>query len=181
MLIGYGIVTNGQYRTTLKELYEFGCRQVFTDDCEPNSNPREGFEEAISSLSPNDILVITKIDHLGKSADSILKNLGILLEKEANLQILANNLLLPLKQSNEVSLIQILVKFQQEKILAQTQARKKTLTKNGNKIGRKPLDENKTKLIHSLINEGYHPKDICQYAQISESTFYKYFSVQLKN
>ena len=180
MLIGYGLVTNCQYRATLKQLYGFGCREVFTDDCEPNSNPREGFEEAISSLSPNDILVITQIDHLGKSADSIIRNLGVLLEKEANLQILADNLLLSLKQSSEVTLIQILVNFQQEKIQAQTQARKKTLAQNGNKIGRKPLDPKKTKLIHSLLNEGYTPKDICQYAQIGESTFYKYFSTSSK-
>ena len=177
MLIGYvdyEIVTKSQYQATLAQLYEVGCRQIFTDEQNNTNNAKLGFKQALRSLNPNDILVITQINHLGKSAESIIKNLGIILEKEANLQIIADNILLPLKKSTEVSLIKILVNFQQKKIESQTQARKTTLEKHGNKVGRRPLDEKTSKLVKTLLEEGYKVKDICRAAKISESTYYKY-------
>ena len=177
MLIGYvdyEIATKSQEQATLAQLYDVGCRQVFTDERDAPNNAKLGFKQALGSLNPNDILVVTQINHLGKSADSLIKNLGLLLEKEANLQILGDNLLLPLKDSIHVSLIKILVNFQQQKIESQTQARKTTLAKHGKKVGRRPLDEQTAQLVNTLLKDGYKPKDICRYAQISESTYYKY-------
>ncbi len=177
MLIGYGIVTQGQYRDTLSQLYEVGCKQVFTDEQNAKNNARAGFEQALSYLNnPNDILVITEINHLGRSAESIIKNLGILVDKEVNLQILGDNLLLPLKESTHVKLIKILVDFQYQKIATQTQVRKQSLQKNGQKPGRKPvIDDKKAKKVQTLLQKGYKIKEICQSTQISESSFHKYF------
>ena len=180
MLIGYGIVTQGQYReyrNTLSQLYEVGCKQVFTDEQNAKNNARAGFEQALSCLNnPNDILVITEINHLGRSAESIIKNLGILVDKEVNLQILGDNLLLPLKESTHVKLIKILVDFQYQKIATQTQVRKQSLQKNGQKPGRKPvIDDKKAKKVQTLLQKGYKIKEICQFTQISESSFHKYF------
>ncbi len=173
MLKGYGIVTKGQSQNIIQQLYEIGCRQVFTD--ERTNNARTGFEQALSSLQPNDILVVPKLNHLGKSVNSVIKNIGLLLEKKVNLHILDKNMLVPLAKSSEVGLIHSLVNFQDETSQAQAQARQKTLQKRGKKVGRPTkLTKDTTDYIDFLANKGYKIEEICQRTNICPSTYHNY-------
>jgi len=175
MLKGYGIVTKGQYQIIVQQLYEIGCRQVFTDDRSSTKNARSGFEQALSSLQPNDILVVPTLNHLGKSVNSVIRNIGLLLEKRVNLHILETNMLVPLAKSSEVDLISCLVNFQDETAQAQAQARQKTLKKRGNKVGRpSKLTKDTTDYIDFLVNKGYKVEEICQRTNICQSTYHNY-------
>ena len=176
MLIGYGIVTNGQYRDVLLALNNCGCQKIFTEDSDTDGNPSKGFYEALDFLEPNDILVVTSIGQLGKSIDSIVKNLALLSNKKTNLQILENNSIYPLKQSNG-SLLQIIINFHIQATHLKSQARHQTCSQTGKKPGRKTLmDENTKKKINTLIDKNYKVQDICDTIGINESTFYRHFS-----
>ncbi len=178
-LIGYGIVTNGHYHTVIDTLNNSGCQRIFTDDCDTQGNPGKGFYDAVDYLTPHDILVIDNIAHLGKSIDSVFKNLAILSNKKANLHILDNNLTFSLKESENNSLLQILINFHLQATHFKTQTRTKTMSQKGITAGRKTLiDDNTRKKIETLIAENYSVKDICLSTKIKESTFYKHFSLK---
>ena len=175
MLKGYGIVTQGQYQHIIQQLYEVGCRQVFTDDRDATNNARAGFEQVLSSLQPNDILVVPRLNHLGKSVNSVIKNIGLLLEKKVNLHILETNMLVPLGKSSEIGLIHSLVNFQDKTSQAQVEARQKTLQKRGNKVGRPTkLTKDTTDYIDYLSSKNYKVEEICQRTNICPTTYYNY-------
>jgi len=177
MLVGYGIVTNGQYQDIILSLNEAGCSKIFTDSTKSRSNPDSNFHEAVKFLQRDDILVITNISQLGKSVESIIKNLAILSEKETCLQILENNFLFSFNNKSDNNLLSIMIDFLNKNNNFKTIARKQTQKKKGSKTGRKTaLNARTKKYIERLINSGYKVKEICKLASISESTFYKYFS-----
>ena len=177
MLIGYGIVTNGKYRDVFVALNNCGCQKIFTDDCDTAGNPGKGFYEAVDHLQPNDILVITSIGQLGKSIDSVVKNLAILSNKKTNLQILENNFIFSLKQSQENSLLQIIIGHHLKTTHVKNKTRNETMSQTGKKAGRKPLiDDNLKKKINTLIDQDYKVEDICDFTGIKRSTFYNHFS-----
>lgn len=177
MLFGYAIVTNGQNRELLLTLKANGCQQIFTDQFNHLGNPGAGFKKALSRLNKNDILVITTIKHLGKSVDSVIKNLAAIKSKKANLQILDKNFLFSLNNSRDVSLLEILIDCQQDIYQSQTIARQQTTARRGKRPGRRTgINPRTKKKIQDLIDENYTVKVICQRTGISASTFYKYFS-----
>ena len=174
MLIGYGIVTKEQYRSLSEQLSHFGCHKIFIDIISPANHSRLALDEALSYLKPNHILVISQLDHLGKSPETVLKNLDILLKKKANLQIIESSLLFSFNKSSEISFIKLLIDYQKQHIKSQNKARKNTLKSQGKKPGRKPLSKQTKQIVYDLLSSGNHrAEDICNMANISQRSFYK--------
>ena len=75
-LIGYARVsTQDQHlRLQLDALKSAGCIKTFTDTISGAKQERKGLEEALNFLREGDILVVWRLDRLGRSLRGCLKS-----------------------------------------------------------------------------------------------------------
>ena len=66
---GYGRVSTGEQDLHLQidALHEAGCEDVFTDQASGVRGSRPGLDACLATLEPGDILVVWRLDRLGRS------------------------------------------------------------------------------------------------------------------
>lgn len=79
MLIGYVRVSTNDQNTALQRdaLERSGCELIFEDKMSGRTAERPGLKKLLKRLSPEDTLVVWKLDRLGRS----MRNLVILVEE----------------------------------------------------------------------------------------------------
>lgn len=85
MLIGYARVSTSRQGESLetqrKTLEAAGCARVFEDQVSGAHSARPGLEAALDRLCPDDVLMVTRLDRLGRSAVDTMKTLSGLDER----------------------------------------------------------------------------------------------------
>ena len=79
MLIGYARVSTHDQNLDLQQdsLYAAGCEKIFMDELSGAKAARPGLQQAMDSLREGDVLMVWRLDRLGRS----LRNLLELVEK----------------------------------------------------------------------------------------------------
>ncbi len=97
MYVGYARVSTQDQTLDLQKdaLEKIGCNKIFTDTASGAKAERKGLEEALSYVREGDILVVWRLDRLGRSLRSCLA------KKIINLQALSNRYLQH-SQANDV-------------------------------------------------------------------------------
>jgi DNA invertase Pin-like site-specific DNA recombinase len=74
MRIGYARVSTDEQSLDLQldALKKVGCKRVFTDKASAAKGERPGLAEAVSHLRPGDLLVIWKLDRLGRTVKGLV-------------------------------------------------------------------------------------------------------------
>src|SRR3989440_12998470 len=69
MLIGYARVSTHEQNLDLQidALKAAGCEKIFTDKITSLKEERKGLDEALEFLRPGDVLVVWKLDRLGRT------------------------------------------------------------------------------------------------------------------
>src|SRR5512133_3711250 len=77
MLIGYARVSTSDQTLDLQKdaLQKTGCERIFTDTASGAKQERIGLEEAMSHLREGDILVVWKLDRLGRSLKHLIETI----------------------------------------------------------------------------------------------------------
>src|SRR5215213_6078064 len=77
MQIGYARVSTTEQTLTLQEdaLKKSGCDKIFTDTASGSIADRRGLEEAISQLRAADVLVVWRLDRLGRSLRHLIETI----------------------------------------------------------------------------------------------------------
>src|SRR5512133_3754740 len=80
MLIGYARVSTSDQTLDLQKdaLRQAGCERIFTDTASGAKAERIGLEEAMSHLRKGDILVVWKLDRLGRSLKHLIETITAL-------------------------------------------------------------------------------------------------------
>ena len=74
MLIGYARVSTTDQTVALQEdaLHQAGCARLFTDTLSGSTVQRPGLTEALDHLRAGDVLVVWKLDRLGRSLPHLI-------------------------------------------------------------------------------------------------------------
>src|SRR5690348_9526256 len=74
MLVGYARVSTTDQTLALQQdaLQQAGCTKIFTDTASGAQTERRGLTEALSYVRPGDILVVWKLDRLGRSLKDLI-------------------------------------------------------------------------------------------------------------
>ena len=94
MFVGYARVRGRaeDLSVQLEALRRAGCVCFFTDQASGGDGPRPGLDAALAFLGPRDVLVVRKIDRIGRTPDRLYKLLRDLRAKGAGFKSLRDGI-----------------------------------------------------------------------------------------
>lgn len=187
MKIGYARVSTKDQNLDLQldELKKVGCEKIYKDFGVSGSKAtRPELDKMLGDLRSGDVVVIWKIDRLGRS----LKDLVILVEKFKKQDIGLQSLHDPIDTTTShgmliFSIFASLAEFERNVIRERTKAGLESARARG-KVGGRPKGLNKeavkkSELAKTLYESQQHSiKDICDQLTISKKTLYSYLRYQ---
>ena len=179
MLIGYARVSTIDQRLDLQQdaLRDAGCEHIFTDTASGAKTERVGLMAALSACRAGDILVVWKLDRLGRSLRHLVETVHALATRSIGLRSLQEQLDTTTSGGKLIfHIFASLAEFERDLIRERTNAGLAAARARGRKGGRpKGVDEKKRKAALALKRDPqYSIKEICEIVGISRNTYYKY-------
>jgi DNA invertase Pin-like site-specific DNA recombinase len=179
MLIGYARVsTNDQTLTLQKDALEkAGCEQIFTDQVSGTKTERKGLTAALSHLREGDILVVWRLDRLGRSLRHLIDTVTSLHERGVGFKSLQENIDTTTSGGKLVfHIFGALAEFERELIRERTQAGLASARSRGRIGGRpKTLTARQVQILRNMAaDKSLTVSDICKTLGIGRTTFYRY-------
>ena len=180
MLIGYMRVSSDSDRQTTDlqkdSLLKAGVdeRHLFEDRMSGAKDNRPGLTSALEFLKKGDVLVVWKLDRLGRSLPHLVKIIEELREKDIGFKSLTENMDTTTPQGELFfhmfgALAQYERSLARERIMAGLEAAQK----RGRKGGRpRALNQEKIDAIISMLKDGASKAQICRTFSIPRSTLY---------
>lgn len=185
MQIGYARVSTTDQNLDLQQdaLKNVGCEQIFTDKISGSKAERPGLQEALNHLREGDVLVVWKLDRLGRSIRHLIETVQSLQDRKIGFKSIQENIDTTTSGGKLVfHLFAALAEFERDIIRERTNAGLAAARARGRKGGRpKGMDEKKRKLALDLRKDTSRSiNEICDILRISRATFYRYTSPVLK-
>lgn len=180
MKIGYARISTKDQKLDLQTdaLKLAGCEKIFTDVASGAKSIRPGLDEALNFARKKDVIVVWKLDRLGRSLKHLIQTVNELSEREVGFESIEEKLDTTTASGKLLfHIFGALAEFERELIRERTNAGLKAARARGRNGGRpKSLSEADEKMVKKLMADKTIPiKDICKQFQISRSTLYKYF------
>ncbi len=179
MRIGYARVSTSEQRLNLQKdaLQAAGCGQLFTDVVSGVRTERPGLNAALQTCRSGDILVVWKLDRLGRSLPDLVRTIGNLADRGIGFQSLQEQIDTTTAGGKLIfHIFASLAEFERDLIRERTRAGLVAARARGRVGGRpKGLDQKKQKAARALKKNGaYSVREICEIVGISRNTYYKY-------
>lgn len=181
MKIGYARVSTYEQNTAMQRhaLKQAGCEKIFTDTASGAKTERPGLDNAFNQLRENDVLVVWKLDRLGRSLQHLIDTIKSLKEKKIGFQSLQENIDTMTSGGKLIfHMFSALAEFERDVIRERTKAGLVAARARGRVGGRPALLVPKQiirlkKLYDARKNT---VEEICRIFSISRPTFYNYIN-----
>lgn len=182
MKIGYQRVsTKGQSFDHQEDaLKKEGCERIFSDVSSGAKTNRPGLDEMLSLLREGDVIVVYKLDRLGRSLSHLVELINELTEKGIDIKSLNDPIDTTSAQGRMVTRIfSVIAEFERELIQERTLTGLSAARARG-RVGGRPKGlskeaENTAIAAQALYNEGdLSAQAIADKLSISKTTLYKY-------
>jgi len=178
MLIGYARVSTHEQTLNLQQdaLTKAGCTKIFTDTASGAKTERKGLDEALHYVRKSDILVVWRLDRLGRSLPHLITTMTDLEERGIGFKSLTENIDTTTSGGRLIfHIFGTLAEFEGNLIRERTQAGLQSARARGLKGGRpKALTGKQLAIAQSLYDD---PKnsipEICRTLKISRATLYR--------
>lgn len=162
-----------------------GCNPayIFTEKASGSKEARPELEHCLNILSKGDVLVVWRLDRLGKSMNHLLRFLEELFQKGIGFQSLTESAIDTTTASGQevIQIIYALAQFERRLIQERTMVGLLIAKARGRIGGRKHIQANDPKVITAkkLFEDGsIKTEDICKVLKISRPTLYRYLSIE---
>ena len=177
--IGYARVSTADQQLDLQmdALKAAGCIQIWTDTASGATTARPGLEAALAACRTGDMLVVWKLDRLGRSLPHLIATVHDLVSRGIGFRSLHEQIDTATSSGKLIfHVFAALAEFERELIRDRTHAGLAAARARGRLGGRpKGVDENKRKAALALKRDpSYTVREICQIVGISRNTYYKY-------
>jgi DNA invertase Pin-like site-specific DNA recombinase len=178
MKIGYARVSTDDQSTDLQRdaLEKYGCEKVYTDKVSGKSIVRPQLEIMLDALRPGDMLVVWRLDRLGRSLKDLIELMESFKQQEIQFVSLQENIDTTSPMGELVfHLFASIAQFERQLISERTKAGLKAARARGRKGGRKPIFTKKqAQLAHSMLADPSVTKvDVAQHFKVSRPTLDK--------
>lgn len=157
-----------------------GCKKIYEDQVSGASTKRPGLDEALARCGPGNILVVSKLDRLGRSLSHLITIVQELGDKGCGFQSLSENIDTTTDGGRLVfHLMGSLAEFERALIAERTKAGLAAARMRGVQIGRrKAMNAEQVRRARALLEAGERPADIARALQVGRSTLYRALDVQ---
>lgn len=181
MLIGYARVSTDDQNLNLQRdaLQQAGCKKIYEDRISGAKATRPGLSLALEVVRTGDVLVVWRLDRLGRSLKDLIGTMETLDKRGIGLSSLQESITTTNNSGRLVfHLFGALAEFERNLIRERTTAGLVAARARGHAGGRpKALDPAKRQLAVKLYAEGQHTiVEICRLMGISKPTLYNYIA-----
>jgi len=159
-LIGYSRVsTRDQHPESQADaLREAGCAQIFIDRATGKLARRPQLDAALAYLRPGDVLVITRLDRLGRSVHNLIELAETLREREVGLRVLHQGIDTTTPAGRMFfHMLAAIAEFEAALISERTHEGLAAARARGRKGGRRPkLSDRQVALVRQMHASGEH-------------------------
>jgi DNA invertase Pin-like site-specific DNA recombinase len=181
MLIGYARVSTHEQNLDMQidALQAAGCEKIFTDKISTLKAERKGLQEALDFLRPGDMLVVWKLDRLGRTLKQLIELVATFNQKGIGFKSLKETIDTTTSTGKLVfHIFAALAEFERDIIHERTRAGLAAARARGRLGGRPKLqtkDPKKIALARKLYADRNMPvQEICDTLHIGRSTLYRY-------
>ena len=180
MIYGYARVsTLGQGREgnsledQVNALKEYGCQEIITEAFSAKTMDRPKFQELLSRLQPNDLLVVSKLDRFARTTIEGVQTVQDLFNRKIKVHILNMGLVEDTNIGRLILTIMLaFAEYERSMIIERTQNGKSIAKQNPNFKEGRPKKYTEKQINHavSLLKQGYSYKKVVAITGISKST-----------
>jgi len=156
------------------------CEKIFTDKVSGAKKQRLGLDQMIGELRKGDVVVVWKLDRLGRSLNHLVELVEQLVEMGVGLQSLNDPIDTTTAQGKLIfNIFASLAEFERNIISERTKAGLEAARARG-RLGGRPKGLSKKAQTKAAAAEALYQerslsiKEICQDLQLSKATLYKY-------
>lgn len=178
MLIGYARVSTTDQNPALQldALLGAGCERIFTDEgVSGAAKKRPQLDQALALIKPSDVLVVWKLDRLGRSLSHLIELTADLGARGIGFRSLSEAIDTTSAQGKlMLHMLGALAEFERSLIAERTRAGLVAAKRRGAKLGRKPkLSEDQIAHAKQLIDAGESPSRVAKTIGVSTATLYR--------
>ena len=179
MKIGYARVSTHDQNLDLQKdaLEKAGCEKIFVDEVSGTVAKREGLEKAKEILRENDVLIVWRLDRLGRSIRDLIDWVTNLEEKGIGFKSLQESIDTTTSSGKLVfHIFAALAEFERNLIRERTKAGLEAARARGRLGGRKKsLNAKERKQAVELYHRKNHTvQKVCEMMNITKPTLYAY-------
>jgi DNA invertase Pin-like site-specific DNA recombinase len=177
MKIGYARVSTDDQKMDLQRdaLMAAGCERVFEDTASGAKAARPGLAEALAYARKGDVLVVWRLDRLGRSLPELVRLVGELDAAGIGMESLTEKIDATTAAGRLVfHVFAALAEFERNLIRERTHAGLAAARARGRSGGRPALSPEKVAAIQAMAAGNRPPSEICKVLGIGRSTLYKY-------
>ena len=182
--IGYARISTREQQLDLQidALKKAGCIKIFSDKNSGSKIKREGLEKALAELEKGDVLIVWKLDRLGRSIRKLIELTDELQKKGIQFHSITDGI-----DTTTVAgrfffhVMAAMAEMERELIIERTKAGLTAARARGKKGGRKRKKKNDPKVLMAkkmYLDKSMSITDICASLNISRSTFYRYINLK---
>lgn len=181
MLIGYARVSTskqGQSLDTQRDaLIDAGCdpKHIYSDTISGTNWQRPGLDDALAYMRPDDTLVVTRLDRLGRSLADTVNTIAQLTERDINVKVLEPALDTS-KPTDKVviNVMASLAEWERDLLVQRTREGVAHARAQGRVAGPKPkLNAEQAQMAKDLIEGGKSVSAVARTFNVSRPTIYR--------
>lgn len=176
-LIGYARVSTQDQTTGLQldALRAAGCVRIYEDHVSGAVRTRPGLDRMLSETKAGDVLIVWKLDRLGRSLAHLIEIVGQLAERDIGFKSLSDAIDTTTAGGRLVfHLMGSLAEFERSLIAERTRAGMAAAKARGAMMGRhKALTPSMLSHAKLLIEQGESPTSVARSMQVGRSTLYR--------
>ena len=186
-IIGYARVSTNDQNLNLQidALTKEGCskKNIYMDKASGAKTDRPGLDDCLEALEPGDILLVWRLDRLGRSMSHLVALVEQLLEKKIGFKSICDGAIDTTTASGELvfNIFSALAQFERRLIQERTKAGLSAARARGKQGGRKSIKSNDPRVVTAKEmhkNKAISIQKICSTLNISRATFYRYLTIQ---
>lgn len=188
--IGYARVSkyDQDLKMQIDALLAFGCEQnnIFTDHISGSKSERVGLNKCLQELQKGDVLVVWRLDRLGRSIIHLISLIEDFKKREISFKSLCDGAIDTTTASGELifNIFSSLAQFEKKLIQERTKAGLNAARARGKMGGRKKTLVTDPKVLTAKKMHQNHDmsiNNICNILKISRATFYRYLALPDNN
>src|ERR1035438_7755475 len=155
-----------------------GCKTIFTDKLSGATIKRPEFKKCLKNLRAGDMLIVWKLDRLGRSLRDLIKTLDDLKEQRVKFRSLTEAIDTETPTGRAMwQMIGVLAELERSMIIERTRAGMKAARARGIHPGRKPRLSAEQVEHAKELRKKKHPDEIARILKCSRATVYRALAV----